>query len=266
MPETGWQQPFIANLVEYLQNDYDVLGAALMGSLANTDASVDRWSDVDLLLVVRDGRAGRFFPAVDWMESFGEILAFEQSVRPYTPATRACYMDGRRIDVVTVEEQDLLNRSEWFYPVLDRPLKVLFSRSQRFDAELRRRDPSRRPSGVFDRTTVLRRFWFQAQLSLRKVARDDLVIAAHLLAASLQDYLLLIMRERDEAEGTTEHRTGGPWNAYVEALADVSPVSAGDGILHSLRGLALRISNLYPAEKRRAEAFCRLLDEALENG
>lgn len=50
------------DLVSYFESDEDVLGLLLFGSFSKPEFRSDYWSDIDLLIVVKDERLDRFFP------------------------------------------------------------------------------------------------------------------------------------------------------------------------------------------------------------
>jgi predicted nucleotidyltransferase len=53
------------DLVSYFEPKEDVLGLLLFGSLSKPESHSDDWSDIDILVVVKDGRLGVFFPKVE---------------------------------------------------------------------------------------------------------------------------------------------------------------------------------------------------------
>ena len=81
MRDDGWQDITLAQLRALLEPDPDVAALVLFGSIAGPREYVDRFSDIDVLLVVRDGVAERFFPSIDWLAPLGRIYTHEQSLR-----------------------------------------------------------------------------------------------------------------------------------------------------------------------------------------
>lgn len=72
------------NIVAWLQQEHDVRAAMIIGSRARTDHPADQWSDLDVLLFVRDPE--RYVASADWVAGFGPVwLAFAER----TPDGRA---------------------------------------------------------------------------------------------------------------------------------------------------------------------------------
>lgn len=239
MPQDGWQDATLEQIRSLLEPDGDVLALVLFGSLAGPLA--DHWSDIDVLVAVRDGTSGRFFPGTNWIEAIGPLYTYEQSFRERSGVTRSVLEDGRRIDVVVAEESAVTDPSGWPEHPFRGPRRTLFSRSSAIDAIVRDvTEPiAPRPISAEQFAIMDRDFWFGAQLAVHKVIRGDLLIALHLSLELLQQCAVLGMLIRDRAAGTRYHRSGGMGNDEVARFdATRRPYTAAgilDGIEESAR-------------------------------
>jgi hypothetical protein len=122
-----WQAGLVSDLQSLLEPDERVRALVVFGSWASPDQR-DQLSDVDVLLVVADGARSAFFPSNTWLGSIGGIFATERSERALHGVHRVCFNDGRRLDVVVVEEHVVADISSW----IDHPLRTpLFARRRR---------------------------------------------------------------------------------------------------------------------------------------
>jgi predicted nucleotidyltransferase len=62
-------------LILYFKTKEDVLGILLFGSLSNLENQPDDWSDIDMLVVVKDDQLEEFFPTIKWIDHFGELYS-----------------------------------------------------------------------------------------------------------------------------------------------------------------------------------------------
>lgn len=79
-----------------------------VGSLATHD--LDRWSDLDALIVVPDGRLAQFWPDRGWLQPLGEVVAYETSKHPEDASIRLLLAAGRRVDVLVAEQRSVETR------------------------------------------------------------------------------------------------------------------------------------------------------------
>lgn len=228
-----WQDTAIQNLVALLQPDEDVRAVALSGSCSLSPTERDVWSDVDLLIVVNEHALRRYFPALDWLQEFGEIYAYEQNNNPLTSTTRVCFSDFRRLDIVLTTESALEQIDSWSFVSFWNGAHSLFSRSTLVDAILARsfEPPKPSPLSAAAFRAMANRFWFKAALAVTKVVRDDLLIALHLALDLVRDCCVLAMLLRDRAAGTNYHRHGGIGNDFVAELQPANGSYEAVGIL-----------------------------------
>src|SRR5215216_3115292 len=120
-------------LISYFEPNQNVLGLMLFGSLSNTDFNPDEWSDIDILVVVKDGKMGEFFPAMEWVTSFGTLYTYSQSADDFKCTTRVCFENFNRIDFVITSEGKLAEINKWSSIPFSSGAKVMFSRSEIID-------------------------------------------------------------------------------------------------------------------------------------
>ncbi|HLY26475.1 MAG TPA: aminoglycoside 6-adenylyltransferase [Aggregatilineales bacterium] len=251
-----WQAETIQAFSNYFQSRQAVKAAILVGSNAN--ASVDSWSDVDLVCVVDSLHVDEFFPDTHWLAAFGDIFGIEQSTRSFTRVTRVCFADFRRVDLVFMPESALSRPENWRYSLLES--HVLFSRSTAVDIALRAGTVAQAALPAFDEQqfeSMAQRFWFKAAIAVAKVRRNDLLIGLHLALDLARDCLVLAMMLRDVAAGTHIHRYGGPYNEVIGQIGMGTFQPTAQGILDLVVQCALTFDNLairlQPTYRRKAE-------------
>ena len=163
---------------------------------SSVTGDVDEWSDLDVRLVVSGEAFPRVFPAEDWLGALGDIWAISQWFDETSATTRLVFRDGRRLDLRFEIENgampDISLAGE------ESPLAGL-------DGEFR----------------------FVAVLAIAKLARNDLLIGAHLVLELERMVLVVAMLLRDRDLDTTTHRRGGPYNEVVRRIGGPGE-TAGD--------------------------------------
>ena len=273
MIETSlWHDAAVQRLTALLQTDPDVLALAVFGSYLQPQTHLDIWSDLDILLVVRDEAMERFYPGVDWLAPLGSVSAHESSSGAFQNTTRLCFEDLRRIDLVVTTESGLEQVKDWPRVPFWKDVQVLFSRSaqvhQGLSRTFERPELPLVPAEQFE--TMANRFWFKGVMAVQKVARYDLLIAYHLTLDMVRDCCLVGMMLRDRAEGTDHHRQGGIGNRLVAELASIQQPPTALGILTMIEessavfdDLAARWSESYQARRPPLLAWIRHVRETV---
>lgn len=198
-----------------------VLALVVAGSGADP-ALLDRWSDVDLVVVVADAAMARFSGASDWLAPMGEVYAQDSSSEPSRLTVRVCFTDLHRVDFIVVPASRLDTFAAAPGP-LQRGARVLIDRTDgALGAALGRvprapsdadrlavddsRDAGAEAQEAFRR--LEREFRWNGVLAAVKVGRGDLLIGGHLALEMAQSCLVLAMLLRDRALGTRHHRHG----------------------------------------------------------
>jgi hypothetical protein len=247
MPPAGWQNSFLHDFRRMVEPDGDVVALVLFGSLAAEPGYADTWSDIDVVLVVRRGTAGRFFPSATWLRPFGAIWTCQAISKEHTSVLLVCFEDGRRLDVVIFEDHGALEIPSWKDNPFHGPTRVLFSRSESVDAAI-----VSAPAGIplrgfsdDDLAAMSDAFWFGAQVAVRKLVRGDLLIASHLALGLIRDCLVLEMLLRDGAAGTSYHPRGAPTDvAALEAASHALHPLTREGVLEMISASAGRFDAL----------------------
>lgn len=240
-----WHASTLNRLTHLLAGDPDVVAVAAYGSVL-CPLDLDEWSDVDVLIVIRDGETARFFPTTDWLQPLGDIFAKEQFAGEYAGTTRICFEDLRKLDLTITTESDLRMVDRWPHVSFAGGLQVLFSRSTEISERLDGEFPSPQFTPPTDQVfaEMVDGFWFRAMVAVSKVARDDLVIALHLALGLLQDGCVLAMMLRDREEGTNVHRTGGMANEIVASFENTAQPPTVEGILDLIKAGGVIFDNL----------------------
>lgn len=243
MRDDGWQGTTLAQLRALLEPDPDVAALVLFGSIAGPREYVDRFSDIDVLLVVRDGVAERFFPSIDWLAPLGRIYTHEQSLRERHRVSRVCFDDLRRIDVVVADEGWCNDIERWPEHPLHGERRAIFSRSPAVDTILRdvRTPIDVRPLSNETLDEMANHFAFAAQLAVHKIVRGDLLIALHLSLLLIADCAVLPLHSRDIDAGTRYHRSGESGDAdQLAALETTRRPHTAAGLLESIEQSTLK--------------------------
>jgi hypothetical protein len=208
----------IEHLARLFERDPDVRAVVLTGSLADDDVLADVWSDIDAKVILADHAVDRYFASTDWLVPFGRLVGLERHASPAVKTLRVCLEGFQRFDLVFVAESALRTSAP---PLLQQPCRVLWSRLPDLEAHIAPRPPAPAYRDVTgeDIARMADPFWFKAAVAITKVARNDLLIGAHLALDLARECLVLQMMRRDREKRTTIHRTGGWGNDLIDQLA-----------------------------------------------
>lgn len=263
-----WHTTAIDHLARFFEGDPDARAVILSGSLATEDVQADVWSDVDVKIVLADHAVGRYYASTDWLASFGRLIGLERYDSPAVKTLRVCLEGFQRFDLVFIAESALQEGYR-----LQPPCKVLWTKLPDLDACVAPQATPSKPQAVTvaDIASMADAFWFKASVAITKVARDDLLIAAHLALDLARDCLVLQMMRRDREKGTTVHRTGGwgndlvaelPWNGQNPSASNILNLiqwscETFDTLAIDLApGYAPRAPNFEPALDHAKRVFC----------
>lgn len=267
----SWHSSMTDALTHLLLADQDVVLLGVFGS-AQRPGELDAWSDLDVLVVVRDKAMPRFYPSTTWLEPLGRLFAREQFDGDAASTTRVCFEDLRRLDLVIAAESSARRVNSWPQVAFANGIRVLFSRSAQIDACLAGplRASAYTPPSAEQFARLADGFWFRAIVAIAKVARDDLVIGLHLALGLYQDCCVLTMMLRDRATGTGQHRTGGVANDSVATYSGTAQPPTAEGILNLVEAtgrifdrLALSWSESYRPRIEQLQAAVDLARKAI---
>jgi hypothetical protein len=226
----------LVDLIAYFESKDDVLGVLLFGSFGSPEFQPDDWSDIDILVVLKDGKFDEFFPTVEWITDFGTLYTYSQSADGFTCTTRACFENFERVDFVFTSEGHLAEINKWPNIPFPAGVKVMFSRSKMIDEIANQKylpnEISPAPEQFLE---LVRNFRFKSVLAIYKVVRNDLLIALHLAHDLVRDCSALGMMLRDRATGTNIHKDGGIGNQLVTQLEITQKPFTSVGILDSIK-------------------------------
>jgi len=232
-----WHEGMLDNLISYFEPNEDVLGLLLFGSCSKPEFHYDYWSDIDILVVVKNNKLGKFFPTIEWTNFFGRLYTYDQSSDEFKCTTRVCFENFSRIDFVITTEEKLTKVNDWSSVPFSSGAKILFSRSEVVDkiANQRHHQQKISPATEDQFLEMVRNFRFKSMLAVYKVVRNDLLIALHLAQDLIRDCSVLGMMLRDRATGTNIHKHGGKGNQLVAQLEITQKPFTSIGILDSIK-------------------------------
>lgn len=264
-----WHENMLKRLVFCLEPNGDILGLFLFGSLSAAEPHYDYWSDIDVLVVVKNGTIDRYFPITDWINDIGRVYTYSQSSDVFYSTTRVCFEDFTRIDFAITTEENLTQIDSWLNnaPFTAKIIRV-FSRSLVVDEIIKQghHQPKAIPATDEQFLEMVRNFRFKSMLAVYKVIRNDLLVALHLSQDLVRDCCVLGMMLRDRKTGTNVHKNGGVGNELILKLEATQKPYAPIGILDSIgesnrifERLACEWSNQYQGN---LESFMDWLDKA----
>ncbi len=226
----------LAQLVSQLEPDQDIAGLVVFGSACPPEAHYDDWSDIDLLVILKNNALEKFFPDITWIESLGRLYTYDQSADDLKCTTRAVFENLERIDFVFMTEEKVKGMDRWAGSTFASGTKIIFSRTAVVDDMFHRTwaSPKTAPVPAARFPELVRDFRFKAMLAVYKVVRGDLLVALHLSQDLVRDCCVLGMMLRDRAMGTSVHRQGGMGNTLVTELEKTQKPFTTVGILESI--------------------------------
>ena len=89
-----WQEEALQKLVNILKEKEEVECIILKGSYADDQITIDKWSDIDLLIFVDDNNIKDLFNNKELLSSFGNVFAL---VQVESPTSMVTWMDLLKI-------------------------------------------------------------------------------------------------------------------------------------------------------------------------
>jgi aminoglycoside 6-adenylyltransferase len=220
------------DLIEAAATDWalerpDVRAAFVVGSRARTDKPADRWSDLDIVLVVDDPEP--YARSAAWVSEFGPpLLTFLEETPVGERERRVLYETGEDVDfpLFPVSALERLEDSGAANALLARGYRILVDEIE-LDTRLRslaeRSSPPAPPAQAdFDQLAV--DFWYHALWSARKLRRGEVFVGKAGVDGYLKTRLLTLLewhaRSVDPAVDTWHE------GRFLERWADPGALSA----------------------------------------
>lgn len=217
MNSKDWINSALNELTERLKGDENVITLCTFGSINESTVMLDRWSDLDILLVVKESAISNFYPSLEWLAPLGKYFAVEQSISKNSYTSKVIFEDFRKIDLLIVSESNINPEL-----LLNKNLNTVFSKSNRVSEIINTPTSfATNNSGIADLyeiNALSNEFWYLSYSVLVKIARNDLLIALHLTLDLYKKCILISLWLRDKKSNTNIHRLGGPRNNDLEKL------------------------------------------------
>jgi aminoglycoside 6-adenylyltransferase len=187
-----------AAVADWARDRDDVRAAVLVGSQARLETSADRWSDVDVILLVDDPEP--YVRDEEWVAEFGRpVLTFlEATALGDQRERRVLYEDGEDVDLplIPVAALERLDQSEDVPQLLARGYRVLVDKigiAERLRGVAAAAPESAQPPTQRELTELASDFWYHALWSARKLRRGEVFIAKECLDGYLKARLVTLM-------------------------------------------------------------------------
>ncbi|HET7744490.1 MAG TPA: aminoglycoside 6-adenylyltransferase, partial [Gaiellaceae bacterium] len=206
----------------------DVKAAVLVGSQMRSETPADRWSDLDVILLVDDPEP--YARDESWVAEFGRpVLTFlEPTAVSDQQERRVLYEDGEDVDLplIPVAALERIDRSEDVPWLLARGYRVLVDkidlagRLREVAATARRPEPPTQ----HDLTELASDFWFHALWTARKLRRGEVLTAHGCLDGLLLSKLVTLLSWHARAVDPSVDTWHG--TRFVERWADPGVLAA----------------------------------------
>ncbi|MEP7224969.1 MAG: aminoglycoside 6-adenylyltransferase [Actinomycetota bacterium] len=216
-----------AAVADWAREREDVRVLLLVGSQARSKVPADRWSDLDIVLIVDDPEPYAEDPS--WVREFGQpVLTFLEDTPVGQRERRVLYETGEDVDfpLFPVTALDLLEQSENAAHLLARGYRVLIDRIDLGERLARVAATAEQPSAPNQReyTDLASDLWYHALWAAKKLRRGEVLTAKGCLDGHMKDRLLTLLEWHARALGPTVDT----WHAgrFVERWADPGALAA----------------------------------------
>lgn len=242
-----WQFNMIHKIKGLLENKKEVQAVILKGSFCDKSISVDRWSDIDLVVVVSDENINSIFPKTDWILPLGKIFALEQFPGDLTMTSRICLEGYRRFDFVFIKYSNFKDINKWDFNPIGQKYEILFSKIADLEksiGDLTKNKNYQEPNPeAID--NMANNFWLKGVVAIAKIAREDYLIAGHLALEMAQDCIVLQMMLRDREKGTNIHRLGARESIEIfSSIRNLGKLQPPEDIIMIIEDSALTFDKL----------------------
>lgn len=199
----------LPDLVEIASQNSRIRDMRAHGSASGDRPSIDRWSDLDLVITAQEPVTVAEDFAHRISARFSPVFASSRSGNAARYTLRLVLSDLRRLDITAVNPVDR-----------EAPLGPIHAAVESTSAM----------------AGLVNDFRFDAVLAAVKAAREDILIGAHLTLQLARHLLVAAMLLRDRDSGTNHHRFGGSrWDAWATRLASAHTPYNRYGITAAIR-------------------------------
>jgi hypothetical protein len=230
---------------------------------------MDRFSDLDTVVVIADAAVGRYYDSTGWLAPAGELFCVGRYEYPYEKLLELCFSGIRCVDVAIIPESSFLTPPpEWDMSPFSQKTITIFSRYPDTDVlvekigslpEEKRGDPG--TGGEYSEY-----FWSRAVLAVKKTMRNNLLAAANYTYSLAHQCLHLQIVKRNEHEGTGYHRIHGWGNGILDEIGRLectnSPGAMLDTVERLCRAYDVLAAERFPGYRKRAGEFSVYIAEA----
>jgi aminoglycoside 6-adenylyltransferase len=215
-----------AAVVDWAQARADVHAAVVVGSQTRRDAPADRWSDLDVFLVVDDPEP--YLAASDWVAEFGApVITFvEQTAVGEQRERRVLYETGEDVDLPVIP-LSAVSELEVAAPLLARGFRVLVDKvglEERLQRVVAGFVASSGPPTQQDFTELASDFWYHALWTAKKLRRGEVFTAKGGLDGYLKTRLVTLLEWHARAvDPSVDTWHGG---RFLERWADPGALAA----------------------------------------
>ncbi|HUD45034.1 MAG TPA: aminoglycoside 6-adenylyltransferase [Patescibacteria group bacterium] len=174
---------------------------------------LDRWSDHDVFLIIRDGSLDKFYPSQEWLKPLGEIFAIQQNADEIHANVKVIFSDFRKIDLVIATRSN----AEHELKFITRQ-KIIFSKNESVTKLLNDAPLSLPYKSSYQFEQLVNDFWYWSFVAVTRTVRNDLLASLSLALELYRKCLSLCMWLRDRETGTDIHRIGGVKNELLEKM------------------------------------------------
>lgn len=215
-----------AAVADWAQARADVHAAVVVGSQTRRDAPADRWSDLDVFLVVDDPEP--YLAASDWVAEFGSpvITFLEQTAVGEQRERRVLYETGEDVDLPVIP-LSAVDELEGAAPLLARGYRVLVDKvglEERLQQVAGGYVASSSLPTQHDFTELASDFWYHALWTAKKLRRGEVFTAKGGLDGYLKMRLVTLLEWHARAvDPSVDTWHGG---RFLERWADPGALAA----------------------------------------
>lgn len=186
-----------AAVTEWAAEREDVLALVVVGSHARDHVPADRWSDLDLILLVED--PAPYAEDTAWIREFGKpLVTFLETMPDGHRDRRVLYETGEDVDFVLfpAAAADRIAASENATAILRRGFSVLLDRSGLGERLNRIAATTPAPSPVptqRELTELVSDFWYHALWAGQRLRRGEVFMAVDCIDGHLKALLVMLM-------------------------------------------------------------------------